>query len=90
MNEEARIAELTDLSGQKFDSLRTIAKDDCLGNVELCKESVEAVELLPFLQESVVLSQSLQSQLIRDLNVLRFGDVALLELTNFDWISRAE
>ena len=43
MNEEARVAELTDLSGQKLDSLRTIAENDCLGNVELGKQGVQTV-----------------------------------------------
>jgi len=59
VNEEARVAELTNLASQKLDSLRAVAKDDSLRNVKLGKESVEAVELLTLLQESVVLGQSL-------------------------------
>ena len=90
VNEEARVAELTDLAGQKLDSFRAVAEDDCLGDVELGKEGVQAVKLLSFLQEGVVLCESLQSQLIRDLDVLGVGDVALLELTNFDWICCTE
>ena len=90
MDEEARVAELTNLAGQKLDSLRTIAEDDSLGDVELGKKSVQAVKLLSFLQEGVVLCESLQSQLIRDLNVLRLRDVALLERTNFDWVCCTE
>ena len=58
MNEEAGVAELTDLASQQLDSLRAIAKDDSLRDVKLREESVEAVELLALLQESIVLRQS--------------------------------
>ena len=90
VDEEARVAELTDLAGQKLDSLRTVAEDDCLRDVELGEKGVQTVKLLSFLQEGVELCESLQSQLIRDLDVLRFGDVALLELTNLNWIRCTE
>ena len=90
MDEEARIAELADFLRQKLYSLRAIAENDRLRDVELGEEGVQAVKLLSFLQEGVVLCESLQSQLIRDLDVLGFGDVALLELTNFDWICCTE
>jgi len=58
VNEEAGVAELTDLASQQLDSLRAIAKDDSLRDVKLREESVEAVELLALLQESIVLRQS--------------------------------
>lgn len=90
MNEEARVAELTDLASQQLDSLRAVAEDDSLRYVKLRKESVEAVKLLTLLQEGIVLSQSLQSKFISDLNILGLRDVALLERTNFNWVSCTE
>lgn len=48
------------------------------------------MQLLSLLQEGVILSQTLQSQLISDLDVLGLGDVALLELTNFHRVSCTE
>ena len=90
MNEEARVAELTDLLSQELDSLRAIAENDSLRNVKLREEGVEAVKLFLLLQESVILGQTLQCQLISDFDVLRRGHVSLLEGTNFDWICSAE
>ena len=48
------------------------------------------MELLAFLEERIELSEALQRQLVRDLDVLGLGDVSLLELSNLDWVSRAE
>lgn len=41
------------------------------------------MELLTLLQKGVVLGQTLQSQLIRNLDVLRSRQIALLELADF-------
>lgn len=71
MNEEARVAELTDLLSQELDSLRAIAENDSLRNVKLREKGVEAVKLFLLLQERVILGQTLQCQLISDFDVLR-------------------
>ena len=48
------------------------------------------MQLLSFLQKGVVLRQSLQRQLVCYFDVLGSGDVSLLEVTNFYWISRTK
>lgn len=90
MDEEAGVAKLTDFSSQELDSLRAVAEDDRLRDVQLGEQGVQTVQLFPFLQERVVLGQTLQRQLIRDLDVVRLGHVTLLELTDLDGVGRAE
>ena len=48
------------------------------------------MELLTLLQKCVILSQSLQGELIGDFDVLGVGDVALLEVADLNWVSRTE
>ena len=90
VDEEAAVAQLADLLGEELDALSTITENDSLGNVKLGEESVEAVQLLAFLQEGVVLREALQGQLISDLDVLGAWYVALLEGANLDWVSCAK
>ncbi len=71
VDKEAGVAKLANLAGKKLYTLGTVAKNDCLRNVQLGEQSVEAVELLTLLQKGVVLGQTLQSQLICNLDVLR-------------------
>ena len=90
VNKEARVAQLTDLTRQQFYSLRAIAEDDSLGDVELSEERVQAVQLLTFFEERIVLGQTFQGQLIRYLDVLRIWHIALLELPYFDRVGCTE
>ena len=90
VDEEAAVAQLADLLGEELDAFSTITENDSLGNVKLGEESVEAVQLLAFLQEGVVLREALQGQLISDLDVLGAWYVALLEGANLDWVSCAK
>jgi len=90
VNEEAGVTQLTNFAGKQLNTLCTIAEDDCLRDVELGEESVEAVELLALFKESVVLCETFQGQLVRNLNVLWIGNIALLEITDLNWVSRAK
>lgn len=90
VNKEAWVAELTNFASQQFDTFRTVTKDDCLRDIELGEESVEAVQLLTFFKEGIVLSQAFQSEFISDLDVLWLRHISLLKLPNFNWISRTE
>lgn len=90
MNEEAGVTKLTNFAGKKLNALRTIAENDCLRDVQLGKQSVEAMELLALFEESVVLSETFKCQLVRNLNVLGVGDVALLEVTDLNWVGCAK
>lgn len=90
VDEEAREAELTDLAGQQFHALGAVAEDDRLRDVQFGEQRVQTVELLALFQVSVVLSHSLQSQLVRDLDKLGLGHVALLKLPNLNRVGRTE
>jgi len=90
VNEEAAVAELADFLGEHLDSLGAVAENDGLRDVELGEERVEAVELLALLQEGVVLGQTLQRQLISNLDVLGSWHVALLERADLYGVSRTE
>jgi len=48
------------------------------------------MELLALFEESVVLSETFKCQLVRNLNVLGVGDVALLEVTDLNWVGCAK
>lgn len=90
VDEEARVAELTDFARQELHSLGRFAEDDGLRDVKLREERVQAVELLLLLEEGIVLRHSLQGQLVRDLDVLGRWHISLLEGTNLDGVRRAE
>ena len=48
------------------------------------------MELLAFFEESIVLGKALQCQFVSDLDVLGFGDIPLLELSDLDGVCRTE
>ena len=48
------------------------------------------MELLTFFKESIVLGKALQCQFVSDLDVLRFRDIPLLELSDFNGVCRTE
>ena len=60
VNVEAGITEFRDFLGQQLDALGGIAEDDRLVDLQLGEERVQAVDLLPLLDEGVVLRHSLQ------------------------------
>ena len=82
MNEEAGVAQLANLASEQLNTLRAITENDSLRDVKLCEERVQAVQLLFLLKEGIILRQSLQSQLLSNLDVLRLWNVALLEITD--------
>ena len=90
MNEETRVAQLADFTSQQFNSLGAVAEDDCLRDIKLGEESIQAVELLTLFKESIVLGEALKCQLVRDLDVLGLRDISLLELSDFDRVCRTE
>ena len=90
MDEKAAVAQLADLLSEEFDALGAITENDRLGNVKLREKSVETVQLLTLLQECIVLCETLQSELISDLDILGARHVALLEGANLDRVRRAK
>jgi hypothetical protein len=75
----ACIAQICYLLCKKFHSLCRVAKDDGLVDVQLREERVEAMDLLLLLDEGVVLSNSLQGQLIHQIDLVRVDSVLFLK-----------
>ena len=67
------------LLSKQLNSLSCVTENDSLRNFKLVEQSCQTVQLLFFFKIGVVLSQSLQSQLICGLDVLRLSNVLLLE-----------
>lgn len=83
MNEETGVAELGYFFGKEFYSFGRVAEDDGLVDVQLCKQSVEAVKFLFFLKICVVLCYTFQSEFLHEVYELRLFYVLLLERLDF-------
>ena len=79
MSVKARVVHLRNLFGKQLHPLRTLAEDYRLVDVKLLEQCVQAVQLLTLLKICVVLSDTLQRQLVHkvDENWIRY--VAFLE-----------
>lgn len=75
----ASIAEFRDFLCEELHPLGRIAKDDGLINLQLGKECIQAVDLLPLLNEGVVLRHSLQRQLIHQVDLVGINGVLFLQ-----------
>jgi len=71
----AGVAQLSDLLGQELYSLCGVTEDNALVDLKFGEESVETVDLLSLLDKCVVLSDSLQGQLVHQVDL-----VGLLEM----------
>ena len=78
MGVKARVAEFSDLLSKKFHTVRRIAKDDRLVDLELGKECVEAVYLLLLFHEAVVLGDSTEGELVHKIDLIRIFHVFIL------------
>ena len=76
---EAAVAELGDLLREQLDAVDRVAEDNALVDVELRKESVQAVNLLPLLHEGVELSDSAQSEFVHEVDDVGVGEELVLE-----------
>jgi hypothetical protein len=74
---KARVSELGDFLGKKFDSVGGIAEDDRLVDLELGEEGVQAVDLLLLFDKGVVLGNTPQSELIHQVNLIGTGHVLI-------------
>jgi len=67
---EARRAEVGNLLGKQLDTCDAVAEDDALIDVQLLEERVEALNLLPLVDVGVVLGDTLQSQLLHQVDLV--------------------
>uniref|UniRef100_A0A182VJU9 Uncharacterized protein n=1 Tax=Anopheles merus TaxID=30066 RepID=A0A182VJU9_ANOME len=76
----AAVAQLGNLFREQFDTLRRIAEDDRLVDLELREERVKTVHLLALLHEGVVLRDALQRQLLHQVDLVRIAQMLLHEV----------
>mmetsp|Transcript_102065 Transcript_102065/g.186428 ORF Transcript_102065/g.186428 Transcript_102065/m.186428 type:complete len:258 (-) Transcript_102065:477-1250(-) len=85
VDEEAGVAQLSDLLRQELHPCDGIAKDDGLVDLQFRKEGVEAVHLLPLLYKRIKLCHTLQRQLVHQIDFMGIRHVLVLELDNRHW-----
>lgn len=84
---EARVAEFGDLLGEQLDSLGRVTEDDRLIDLQLREESVQTVDLLLLLDIRIVLSDTLKSELLHQIDLIRVVHVLLDKLVDSAWES---
>lgn len=66
----AGVTELGDLAGEELDAVDGVAEDDGLVDLELVEEGVEAVDLLAFFDEGVELGDTLEGELVHEVDLV--------------------
>mmetsp|Transcript_15527 Transcript_15527/g.48823 ORF Transcript_15527/g.48823 Transcript_15527/m.48823 type:complete len:367 (-) Transcript_15527:133-1233(-) len=74
MDVEARVAELGDLLGEELHAVHRVTEDDRLVHLELGEEGVKAVHLLLLLDECIELRDTLERELVHEVD-----DIGLLQ-----------
>ena len=87
MDEEAGVAKLVNFLSKKFDSLCSVAENDCLRNVQLAEESVKTVQLLSLFKKGVVLGQTLESKLVGNADENGVGHMVFHKIFDLDRVS---
>lgn len=90
MNIVARVAKFSDFLCQQFHAIDRIAKDDTLIDFQLGKQSVEAVNLLSFLDISIELRDTAKGQFVHEVDAVRAGNKLLAEALHCYWEGRTE
>jgi hypothetical protein len=80
VDEETRVAQLSDLLSKQLHALDRVAENDALVDLQLGEERVEAVDLLTLLDVGVVLGHALQGKLVHQVDRVGATEVALLLL----------
>lgn len=84
VREEARVAQFGNLLGEKFNSIRRVAEDDRLVDLELGEEGVEAMDFLLLFQEGVILRHSSESELVHKIDFVRLLHPLVFEVLDDD------
>ena len=84
MNEKAAVSELRHLAREKLDAVRAVGKNDALVHLKLGEERVEARDLLPLVDVRVVLRDTLQSEVVHEVDDVRLPEKLVLELAHRD------
>ena len=84
VNVEARISEFRDLSSEQLDTSHAVAENDRLIDLKLAEERVQAVNLLLLFDKGVVLGDTLERELLHEVDDIRFAQVLVLEVLHSD------
>ena len=76
---ETRVAQFSDLLGQKLDTVGGIAENDGLVDLQLREQGVEAVDFLLLFHESVILGDTTQGKLVHKVDLIRVAHMLVLE-----------
>mmetsp|Transcript_46946 Transcript_46946/g.78217 ORF Transcript_46946/g.78217 Transcript_46946/m.78217 type:complete len:419 (-) Transcript_46946:177-1433(-) len=79
VDEEARVTEFGDLLGKELDTLHRVAEDDGLVDLETGEEGVETLDLLALIDKGVVLRDTLEGELIHQVNFIGVVEPGVLE-----------
>merc|ERR1719261_1113637 len=82
MDVEAREAELGDLLREQLHARHAVAEDNRLVDLQLGEERVQAVTLLALLHESIELRDTLQRQLVHEVDLVGIRQELVLEVEN--------
>mmetsp|Transcript_53035 Transcript_53035/g.60775 ORF Transcript_53035/g.60775 Transcript_53035/m.60775 type:complete len:339 (-) Transcript_53035:703-1719(-) len=84
VNIEAGVSEFSDLFGQQFYTVGGVTEYYTLVNLQLGEEGVQAMNLLLFFDESIVLGNTLQSEFFHQIDCIGIGQILVLELLDSD------
>lgn len=82
---EAGVAKFSNSLCEELNSVRRVAKDDGLVDLQLREEGVEAVDLLFLINEAIVLCDTAQCKLIHQVDFVRVSHVFVLS-RNQPWL----
>lgn len=80
MRIKARIAQFGDFLSKKFDSVRRVAENDGLVDLEFGKKGVKAMDLLFLFNEGVVLGNSPKGKFIHQIDFIGIAHMFILHL----------
>lgn len=79
VNVKTGVAQLCDFLSQQFHPVYRVTEDDALVDLKLGEECVETVNFLSLFYKGIVLSDSFQSELVHEIDQVRFFHVSLLQ-----------
>lgn len=80
VNEEAGVAKLCDLLGQQLHSGHRVTKNNCLVDLELGEQSVEAMNLLPLFNKCTTVHNTLSGRFILQVDFMCICHEAILDV----------
>lgn len=87
---EAGVAKFGDFLCQQLHARGAVAEDDGLVDVQSAEQSVETMDLLFFLHESIILGNAAKGELVHEVDLMRVIHVFVLELLDDDGESGGE